>query len=226
VKRLATVGLAAAMVSMSMASLGASPVAATTLCVGGAITAPCTDGHPGGAFTLTSSNFALAVHGASTFQCTSSTISGTAPATAATTLSIPVTLAYSGCVVFGISPITISVPAACQERITLKAMFIQAAAPQGSASLTVPSGCTITTSQPSISCTMTVSGEQTVGATWANGTATARSHLTLTSTPALALVVEPGGGFGCPSAGAHTATLSATYAVTSPVTAPGATLIQ
>jgi hypothetical protein len=224
-KRLAPPALVVLMVLLSAASVGAPSASATTLCVGGAITAPCTDGHPGGAFTLTATNFAFAVHGSNTFSCSNSTISGTAPATTATTLSIPVTLAFSGCTIFGTSPITISVPAACQDKITLQAMFTQVAAPQGAPSLTLPSGCTITTSQPSINCTMTVSGEQTLGATWVNGSSSSSSHMTLTSSPATSVVVEPGGGFGCPSAGAHTATLSGTYRVSSPAAAPGATLI-
>jgi hypothetical protein len=37
--------------------------------------------------------------------------------------------------------------------------------------------------------------------------------------------VHPGGGFGCPSAGPHTGTLSGTYSVTTPAAAPGITVL-
>jgi hypothetical protein len=222
-KQFKTLGLAVMMALVLAACFGATSASATTVCVGGATTAPCPAGsHPGGTVILSSTNSSLLVHGASTISCTHSTIHGTAPSTTATTVQIPVTLTYSSCTAFGIAGASVNVGPACQDKITLTVMT-------GSAQfVTIPSGCTIDVSVPAINCTVTIPGEQTIGENngiaWTNGTATAFSHATLTNALVTDIVVDPGGGFGCPTAGTHTGTLNGTYKVTSPGTAPGVTL--
>jgi hypothetical protein len=230
-RHLKLLGLGVMMALLLAAFVGATSASATTICVGGAVTGPCTDGHPGGTVVLGSTNSALQVlgSGAASIQCAQSTIHGTAPSGSATTLAIPVTLTYSGCTALsGFIGATVTVHPGCQDRITLLAMYNQAAAPQGSATITIPSGCTITASVPTVSCTMTIPGEQTITGSiaWRNGTTTAPSHATLTSAHVPTIDVHAGGGFGCPAAGAHTGALSGTYKVETPGTsAPGVTLI-
>jgi hypothetical protein len=230
-KHLKQAGLAAVMALVLVACVGASSASATTICVGGTITGPCTDGHPGGAVALTSTNSSLLVHGASSINCTHSAITGTAPATTATTLTIPVTLEYSSCTAFGVAGATVTVPANCRvggaNAVTLSVMWNQATAPQATASVTIPTGCTITVNVPLITCTVTISGHQTInGITITNGNSTTATSAELESALLSSAVVHPGGGFGCPTAGAHTGTLLGTYLVSSPSAAPGVTVIQ
>jgi hypothetical protein len=216
-KHLKQVGLAMALVLVACA--GATSASATTL-------------SPAGAAVLTSTNSSLTVHGSSSINCSTSTISGTIPSTTATTITIPVTLAYSGCTAFGIAGATVTVPAACSatgaSAVKLNVMYNSATAPQANATVTIPSGCTITVSVPAITCTITFAGEQTVGAsggiTFTNGTSTTKSFATLTSALVPSVVSDAGGGFGCPSAGAHTGTLNGTYTVTTPAANPGVTV--
>jgi hypothetical protein len=229
-RHLKQAGLAVVVVLALMAGVGATSASATTICVGGSITGPCTDGHPGGAVVLTSTNSSLTVHGSISFNCTSSTISGTAPATSATTVTFPVTLAYSGCTLFGTTGISVVVPANCQaggaNAVKLNVMYNQAAAPQATADVTIPTGCTITISIPSLPCTMTISGDQTIGQfPITNGSAVTRTTAELGNALVSSILVDPGAGFGCPTAGAHTGTLGGTYSVTTPATAPGVTII-
>jgi hypothetical protein len=215
-KRLAHAGLAPLMALLLMACVGATSASATTLAPSGT------------AFTLTSTNSSLTVHGSSGLNCNTATISGTVPATTATTISIPVTLAYSGCTAFGVNGYFFTVPASCQasgaSAVKLNVMHNQASAPQAAASLTIPAGCTITINAPAITCTMTISGPQTIaaagGISWTNGTSTV-SSAALTSALVPSITAHTGGSFGCPSPGAHSATLNGTYAVTTPASAPG-----
>jgi hypothetical protein len=219
-KRLERVSLALLMALILVACVEAPPASATTIAPSGA------------AFTLTSTNSSWTVHGYSSFNCTNSTISGTVPSGTATTITIPVTLAYSGCSVFGVYGYAFTVPASCQaggaSATKLKVTYNQATAPQAGVSLTVPAGCTITMNAPLITCTMTISGEQTVGAAggiaWTNGGSVVASSATLSAALLPSITSHAGGGFGCPSAGAHTATLGGTYRVTTPATAPGVTV--
>jgi hypothetical protein len=234
-KHLKKVGFATLSALIVAACVGATSASATTICVGGGVTAPCTDGHPGGAVTLASTNSSLAVSGGGTVSCNTSTISGTAPSTTATWLSFPVTLSYSGCTAF-FFPASVTVPANCSATganpIRLDAMYNQAAAPQGVGLVTIPAGCDITVEIPSIGCDLTVAGPQTIGnggtgtggISWTNGNSSTRSSASLNSAT-LPTIESNGVGFGCPSAGAHSGTLTGTYSVTSPATAPGATLI-
>jgi hypothetical protein len=234
-KQLKTLGLAAVLALVVVACIGATSASATTICVGGAVTAPCTDGHPGGAVVLTSSNGVLQVHGGGTVQCTDSTISGTAPATSAASLSIPATLAFANCTAF-LFPATVTVGEPCHTAATqprLDVTWNQAAAPQASATVTLPVGCHITVDIPAISCTLTVTGGQTIGnggagaggIAWTNGTASAKSSAHVNNA-LLPDVHSSGGGFGCPSAGTHSGTLAGTYSVVTPAAAPGVTVIQ
>jgi hypothetical protein len=223
-------GLAALLALSLVACVGATSASATTICVGGTITGPCTDGHPGGAVTLTSTNSSLSVTGSSTINCTSSTITGTAPATTATTLSIKVSLAYTGCTAFGIIPATVTIPANCQaggaNPLLLNVMWNQTTAPQASASVTIPTGCIPQVDIPTASCTLTFPGDQTISPiAWNNGTTTTFSFAELAGA-AVATIESSGGTSGCPTAGAHTGSLNGTYRVSSPTPAPGVTVIQ
>jgi hypothetical protein len=218
--RRALVGLV--LVVALAASAGAA--SATTVCVGGTCT--------GGAFTLTASGQVTSFHGSLGgfgFTCTSSQISGVAPATSATAVSIPVTLSFSGCGAFGFGG-SITEAASCQDRITLKIMYNQATAPQATASLTVPPACTITVTTPAGHCPFTASGEQTIGATggmtWTNGASTLPSSLALSSALVPSVTLAAGANPACTPPGATTEiTLSTSYRVTSPGSAPGVTVL-
>jgi hypothetical protein len=238
-KSIKKLGLATAMALTFVACIGATSASATTVCVVGTTnTASCPAGQgPGGAIVSRSTNSSLAISGGGTVSCTTSSISGTAPATSSTTVSAPVTLRYgSGTVPAGsctafFSPATVTPSVACDPGgaapITLNANY-NAGTPF--TTVTIPSGCTITISIPAISCTVTVSGAQTIGngtagaggQAWTNGSGSVFSTDTINSNALN--TVSSGGGFGCPSAGAHTGTLTGTYTVTTPNTAPGATI--
>lgn len=225
-KRFKTMGLAVVMALILVACVGATSASATTICVTGAVSGPCSDGSLGGTVGLTSTNSQLAIHGSSTIQCSSSIIHGVAPATSAPTLQIPATLGYSGCTAFGFIAATVTVGSGCHP-ITLDVTFRSST--DATAGVTVPSGCTFDVRVPAINCTVTVHGPFTLQTTITNGSATRKTHATVLG-GAGGLVpnigVHAGGGFGCPSAGPHTGTLSGTYAVTTPAAAPGITVIN
>jgi len=222
-----------------VACVGATSASATTVCVvGTAHTANCPAGQgAGGAITVKSTNAGFAVAGTQ-WSCTTSTIAGTAPATSSTTLSWPITLRYGA----GTSPpgsctgpwgaaLTWTPNAACDPGgvapITLN-VSDNAGSPFATWSL--PSGCTITINIPAVGCTMTISGPQTIGngttgtggIAWTNGTGGAFSTAVLNSPTFTA--VSNGVGILCAPAGTHTGTLTGTYTVISPATAPGATV--
>jgi hypothetical protein len=219
-----TVGLAVTMALVLVACVGATSASATTICVGGAITGPCTDGHPGGTVVLSSSNSQLGVSGGSTIQCTSSIIHGVAPATSSTWLQIPVTLGYSGCTAFGIFTANVTVHPSCQHRVTLDVMFRNVQ--DSEVVVTLPTNCTFTVSVPAISCNVTIHGPDSFGATWTNGNASTKSSAIINNATLHNVTVHPGGGFGCPTAGAHHGLLSGTYTVQTPAAAPGVTVIN
>jgi hypothetical protein len=240
-RHLKVMGLVATLACAIVASIGVSPAAATTACVSGTVVAPCTGGHPGGAFVLTGTGtgaptgFSLGISGAPTILCSDTQISGTAPATSATTLSIPVSLTQTNCS-FGI-PMVATAPTACQAHgasaIRLNLMWNQSAAPQGSMSLTIPSGCTITYENAAIACTLTIAGPQTIGnggtgvggGGWTNGVSPVFSSADFNSMT-IPLVTSSGGNPACPAAGAHTGFLGGQMSVASPTSAPGMTLIS
>jgi hypothetical protein len=234
-QHLKKLGVAAVMALVVVACAGVTSASATTICVSGTVTGPCTDGHPGGAVTATSTNSQLAVSGGGTVACSNSTISGTAPATTATTIAIPVTLTYTGCNAFGFSA-TVTVGEPCHtagSQPILDVMFLTASAPQAVGTVTLPAACDFTVHIPLISCTVTITGGQTIGnggtgtggIAWTNGNSTTKSFASLNNA-VVPDVHSSGGGFGCPSAGTHTGTLTGAYTVTSPAANPGVTVIN
>jgi hypothetical protein len=207
-----------AAMALAMASAGAATASATQI------------GPASTAFVLTSTNSSLAVSGGGTASCTNSTISGTTPAAgAATWKTTSVTLAYTGCTAF-LFPATVTVPAACSDTITLHTMFNSST--DIANVVTIPSGCGITLHVPAISCTVFIAGPQTIGngtsgsggISWTNGSSTVKSSAT-TNNAVVPSVFSSGGGFGCPTIGAHTGTLSGTYSVTTPATFPGIAIV-
>jgi hypothetical protein len=212
-KRLEHAGLVVMAALVLMACAGVTAASATTI-------------SPVGATVLKSTNSSLTIHGASSFSCNVNTISGTVPATSATTVTFPVTLAYSGCTMFGVVGYSITVPPNCQaggaSAVKLNVMYNQATAPQATGSLTFPAGCTITIHAPAITCTMTISGPQTTGLfTITNGAATLPTVANFGSVLLSSLTVQSGGGFGCPTPGEHSGTINGSYEVTTPALAPG-----
>jgi hypothetical protein len=236
VRTIKTLGLAAVAALALTALVGVpSASATTTFCVVGSAdpNGVCPAGQgPGGAVVGTSTNSSLAVSGGGTVSCSNSTISGTAPATEHSVAdpSAPITLRYSGCTAFFFAA-SVTPSAACDPGgaapLRLNAHF---AAGGSWTTVTIPSGCTITISVPAISCTVTVSGAQTIGngtagaggQAWTNGNASTPSTDVINSNALTA--VSSGGGAGCPSAGSHGGTLTGTYTITTPATDPGATL--
>lgn len=223
---------------VSVATAAASPLT-TTVCVVGSADPDgvCPPGQgPGGAITGTSTNSSLSVSGGGTVTCTNSTLSGTAPATisspAGTPVSGPFQLQYSGCTAF-ILPATVTPSAACDPGGAAPLILNAQNDTDGPfTTVTIPSGCVITISVPTISCTVTVSGPQTIGngtagaggQTWVNGSSDFSTDAINSDT---LTAVSSGGGLGCPSAGSHTGTLTGIYTITSdssPTTAPGATI--
>jgi hypothetical protein len=230
------IALVAITVSTALAAVGATPASATTVCVAGTVTAPCTGSHPGGAFNLEAPSFTLDPgSGGTAIQCAGAQISGTAPATSATTLTWPIGLFFGLCSTGGIAT-GISVNPVCgtstsSSPMTLNATWNQVAQPVGSFTLTLPPTCTIAFNIRLLSCTVTITGGQTIGnggsgaggLGWTNGSASAFSRLDVNG--AATAYTSSGGGFGCPTAGAHTGALTATFQVQSAST-PGVTLIS
>jgi hypothetical protein len=217
-KHLKHAGLAMALVLV--ACVGATSASATSLSPTNTAT------------VLTSTNSSLTVHGASSINCTSSTISGNTGSATGTTVSIPVTLAYSNCTAFGVAGATVTVPPVCQAAgaSAVKLNIMYNSATSINSTVTIPSGCTITVNVPLISCTLTFAGEQTVNSSFSNaiavtnGTSSTPTSATLTAALVPSITVHAGGGFGCPSAGAHSGTLAGKYNVTTPAAAPGVTV--
>jgi hypothetical protein len=228
--------LVAVLATLGLAAAAAGSASATTVCVVGAGTqGSCPAGqHPGGAITAASTNslYRLPSSGIA-WSCTNSTLSGTAPATIAATVSTPVTLAVSGCSLFG-SSVGVSVPAACKPGgaapIKLNAMW-NAGTP--ATSLTIPAGCTITITPPG--CTISVSGPQTIGngtagaggQAWTNGTTSPSAFAV--NTDAFTGTVTPGSNPAfCPNNGSSSSpinvTLGGNFTLTAPVGNPRATI--
>jgi hypothetical protein len=214
-------GLAVAM-ALVMGCAGAASASATTV-------SPAST-----AFSLTSTNSQLGVSGGGTIACTDSIISGTTPSGTATTLSTKINLSYNGCNAgFSGFAATVTVPAACQATGTspLHLNVMYNSATDIATTVTITSGCTIVASIPLMGCTLHFSGEQKIGNGTSgtggigvtNGTSTTKTVATLNAATVPSLT-SSGGGFGCPTAGAHTATLTGAYTVTLPATNPGLTV--
>jgi hypothetical protein len=225
--------LVAVLSTLGFAAAAAGSASATTVCVSGAgAQGSCPAGqHPGGAFTAASTNSVYRIPASGiTWSCSSSSVSGTAPATTAATVSTPVTLAVSGCSLFG-SPVGVSVPAACKPGgaapIKLNAMW-NAGTP--ATSLTIPAGCTITITPPS--CTISVSGPQTIGngtagaggQAWTNGM-TSPSGFAVNTDAFNGTVAAGSSPLICPTTGGIlNATLLGSFSITSPGSLPGVTI--
>jgi hypothetical protein len=216
-----TLGLAAVMALVLVACVGATTASATTI-------SPANT-----AFTASSTNSSLAISGGATWACTGSTISGTTPAAgAATTKSTPISLSYTNCTFFFLAA-TVTVPANCKaggaNPVVLNTMWSSAS--DIAQTVTIPSGCAITISIPGIGCTLTFAGPQTIGngssgaggIGWTNGTGSVFSFATMNNA-FIPSINSSGGGVGCPTAGAHTGTLTGRYTVTNPTTAPAVTI--
>jgi hypothetical protein len=230
-KRSVASAVVIAMMLTLAALTSASPAAAaTTVCVSGtANAAPCPAGQgPGGAYTLSSTNFRILLANGTIVACTTATISGTAPAGTVLIVSNTVTLGFGGCTAAGL-PTTVVPAAACAAGGGFPIVMTFAKAVNAT-TLQVPAGCTITINVPAIACTMTLAGAQIIG----NGGSGAGGQLwTNAAAPAFSTDVfninaaalnSGGGGFGCPAAGAVGGTIAATYTVTAPAAAPGVTL--
>jgi hypothetical protein len=147
-------------------------------------------------------------------------------------LSAKVNLSYSNCNAFGFAA-TVTVGSACAATGASPLHFsVMWSFPlKISVTVTLTIGCTITVVVPSLSCTITLSGAQTIGNGTSdaggigitNGTSTTKTVADLNSAT-VPSAVSSGGGFGCPSAGAHTGTLSGAYQVTLPASNPGITV--
>jgi hypothetical protein len=203
-KKLGVAVLAAAAVGC----LGATPASATTL--------------DGGAFTLSATNWTWAFHNGLAVSCINSTMSGTTPAGTATTVSVPVTFAMSGCNFSGVN-MFVSPNEGCHTPATsprLDIMRNQAAAPQASVQITLPVGCNIDLAIPAFGCTMSITGGQTIGngttgaggINWTNQAPHSVAHVTQALIPT---IDSNGMGILCPPAGTGSATASATFTVTS-----------
>jgi hypothetical protein len=204
--------------------LGLASVMALVATCGVVGSASATVIEPAGtAVTLTSTNSAWAVSGGGSFACTDVAFSGTTPAAgaAATWRTITgMTPTYSGCTMSGFLLVTVTPNEGCHTAATAPQLHLMGSdAATAAGVVTLLSGCSIDIAMPSIGCTLTIAGPQTIG----NGTtgtggmrwtdlATSAMHVNAATVPS---VVSNGVGFGCATAGSHTMTLSGTYTRTS-----------
>jgi hypothetical protein len=189
----------------------ATSIALVAAC-GGAGSASATTIDPSSVpFSLLGAGPTLAVSGGGVVSCGSSTIGGTTPATGSTTwAALPLTtMTFASCTWSLISAsVTASVGCA---RLHLMAV----SDPSAAGLITLPAGCSIDISVPAIGCTLVVTGGQTIGngsasfggIQWAN-LGTSQLRLQATTVPR---VDSNGVGFGCPTAGTHTGTMSGVY---------------
>jgi hypothetical protein len=200
--------------------LGLASVLALVATCGVVGSASATLIEPGStAFTLTSTNFSWSVSGGGTVSCSTSTISGTTPAVGVATswkTIAATTLAYSGCTALGFEGISVTSSEGCHTAATSpKLHFMGVTAATAISVVTIPAGCSIDFSTPSIGCTLTIPGPQTIG----NGTAGAggidwtdlassTAHFNAVLVPT---VHSNGVGFGCATAGNHTMTWTGNY---------------
>jgi hypothetical protein len=225
------IGAVGICMAIAVAGVGATPASATTICVAGTShTAACSNASmgPGGRMTLTSTDTTLRLGPGSVpaIVCSHSTLTGTAPATTATTVSTPSTLRYGGCTMNGGWDATVFPGSACNPGGSAPITFalnVHGGSPFSV--LTVPAGCTITANAPGLFCTMKIVGPQTIGngtigaggQSWINGTASTVSRDTINNDTLT--VTSSGGVLGC-LGGTLRSTLSGTSTVTTPATLP------
>jgi hypothetical protein len=200
--------------------LGLAAVLALVATCGVAGSASATTIDPAStAFTLTATNLSWSVSGGGAFSCTHSAIPGTTPAAGSATTWKTITnttLSYSGCTMAGFLAISVTPNEGCHTAATapqLHFMGVTAAAAIGV--VTLPSGCSIDFSIPAIGCTLTIPGPQAIG----NGTAGAggiqwtnlATSVADVNSATVSTVHSNGVGVGCPTAGAHTGTLTGNY---------------
>jgi hypothetical protein len=199
-------------------------------CVGGSSAMATTVDPTNTTVTFTSTNFSLKVDPeGSSVNCGHSTMSGLTPVTSGTWTELPEGITYSNCTFGGIVAATVTQSEGCSTtgagKPTLDVMF--SPHPGGMTytseeKFTKHAGCDTQITVPSIGCSLTIQGTQTIG----NGTSGA-GGITLTSgSPAvlnftsatLPDLTSSGVGVGCPSAGTHSGTYTGTYNSTSAVT--------
>jgi hypothetical protein len=117
-------------------------------------------------YTLTATNNTFTV-GSLVFICPDSTITGTTPASASTSVSLSITtLTYSACTYTGM-PMTVKPTEGCQTPASSPKLDVTSFATFAAVvRLTLPATCNIHITIASIGCDMTVTGGQTLG----NGT--------------------------------------------------------
>jgi hypothetical protein len=156
-------------------------------------------------------------------QCASSTMTVTTGAlthTASASATID-TVTYTGCTgLIGTLAATVRPSEGCHTpagRLVLHGMTV---ASTSAISITVPATCSIDISVPTVGCTLTITGGQTIGdgtagaggIDWTNRSPKSGFDLNNTSIPR---VDSNGVGFACPAAGNHTGTLVGSYALMS-----------
>jgi hypothetical protein len=170
------------------------------------------------AVSITSPNGALSIHGGGAVTCNDTTIHGRTPAvqTHTTWATITnVTLTFSGCTGFFL-PATVTPNAACHTAGTAPSLHVMAVTRSSATAELTLNGCSIDVSIPSIGCTLTVAGPQTIGngttgaggIQWTNRSPLGRADV---NSALLPTVVSNGVGAGCSTAGHHTGTLTGTY---------------
>jgi hypothetical protein len=174
------------------------------------------------AFTLTSTNSILNLSGGGSVSCNHSVLTSDTPALSHGTwgTATVTTLAYSGCNFGGLGAASVTPSEGCHTAATsprLHLMGVNAASAIGT--LTLPAACSIDMAIPAIGCTLTITGGQTIGngtpgaggINWTN-LVTSNAHVNGATVP---LIDSNGVGFPCPTAGAHTGTLTGTFVRTS-----------
>jgi hypothetical protein len=168
---------------------------------------------PNTAFSMTSTTFSLNTSGGiGPTTCTHATLTGTTPAAgAATWKSIPVTPRWVGCTEGGF-PLTVNPSHACHTLGTSPILHLHSSG----LGFVTWNGCTIHVVNHATGCTKRWFGflgsTTGVGITWTNRSP--KSALDF-NTATASTIVSNGIGIGCPSAGAHTGTVSATYTIDS-----------
>lgn len=112
--------------------------------------------------TFQSTNFLMTAHNGLSFRATSS-MTATLPATSSTWVAVPVTLSFSNCTANGALPCTFHVGEGCHTAASQPILHVMGiGSNQAMSTITVPNGCNITQTIPSVGCTLTINGPQTI----------------------------------------------------------------